>query len=95
MATVDRAHRIGFALIPALVGGVADVALCAAAGASPEPWMWLAAAGAGFWGYLYARRWSTEPTSAHSSPQTAGLRRRKPRPPAAAAREPGSRRKPL
>ncbi|MFG3429522.1 hypothetical protein [Streptomyces californicus] len=47
MTMADRGHRIGFALIPALVGGLAAVALYAAAGASPEPWVWLVAVGAG------------------------------------------------
>lgn len=61
MATVDPAHRIGFALIPALVGGLIALGVCAAAGVSPEPWMWLAAVAAGTWGYRYAQRWATEP----------------------------------
>ncbi|WP_435058087.1 MYXO-CTERM sorting domain-containing protein [Streptomyces sp. bgisy060] len=59
MATVDPAHRIGFALIPALASGLIAVGLCAVAGMSPEPWMWLGALAAGIWGYRYARRWST------------------------------------
>ncbi|MET9736056.1 MYXO-CTERM sorting domain-containing protein [Streptomyces sp. NPDC006458] len=59
MATVDPAHRTGFALIPALAGGPIAVGLCAVAGANPEPWMWLSALAAGFWGYRYARRWTT------------------------------------
>ncbi|MFD4610055.1 hypothetical protein ACFWOT_18530 [Streptomyces sp. NPDC058440] len=59
MATVDPAHRIGFALIPALVGGLIAVGLCAVAGVNPEPWMWLGALAAGIWGFRYARRWST------------------------------------
>lgn len=59
MATVDPAHRIGFALIPALGGGLIAVGLCAVAGASPEPWIWLATLAAGTWGFSYARRWST------------------------------------
>lgn len=92
MTMVDRGQRIGFALIPALIGGLAAVALCAAAGASPEPWVWLAAVGAGVWGYRYARRWITEPTDARSSPEAVELRRREPQS-ADAAREPGSRRK--
>lgn len=62
MATVDRAHRIGFALIPALVGGLGIVALCAVAGASSELWMWLGAVASGAWGYRYACRWATEST---------------------------------
>lgn len=72
MATVDPAHRIEFALIPALVGGLITLGVCAAAGVSPEPWMWLAAVAAGTWGYRYAQRGSTTPdTDSAASTKTA------------------------
>ncbi|MFF5019508.1 hypothetical protein [Streptomyces sp. NPDC001165] len=59
MATVDPAHRVGFALIPALADGLIIIGIWSVAGASPNPWMWLGAIGAGSWGYRYARRWSS------------------------------------
>ncbi|WP_331725997.1 hypothetical protein [Streptomyces sp. NBC_00470] len=61
MATVDRAHRVGFALVPALGGALATIGICAAAGANPDPWGWLAGLAAGVWGYHYAHRWTTGP----------------------------------
>ncbi|MCQ1577107.1 hypothetical protein [Streptomyces parvus] len=59
MATVDPAHRSGFALIPALAGGLITVGICAVTGTSPVPWTWLSVLTAGTWGFRYARRWST------------------------------------
>ncbi|MEV6421832.1 hypothetical protein [Streptomyces sp. NPDC051662] len=59
MATVDRPHRVGFALIPALAGAFVTLGCCAASGAEPFPWAALAAVASGAWGYRYARRWNT------------------------------------